>query len=188
MPDPRRSFVDLVKRHPYASAFTVVVILAVLGWGILQGIGGDEEAPIRVKNGSLDLTIQDSAQAWEALGGSGNWQIKNKKRPKNLFDVTITPATGKTCSGSLTATEPVIKLTYYDTADRVIMLESPANHIKVQPASGVTLSSPSANLLTYSGTGYLKEISAGKNPGQLSVLCTFANKDELDHITIDNPS
>jgi hypothetical protein len=144
-----------------------------------------DEAPIRVKNGSLDFTITDNTQQWEQPGGSDHWRIKDKDRKTDEFDVTIARY-GGTCTGPLSTQERFLQFTYSDGA--VIQVQSNKKFIMVKGINGATLSA-TGNVLSYGtrGDGYLAAIIAGKNVNQVTASCTFGDKKDLDSIVILNP-
>lgn len=188
------------------TAFAAVGVVAVLAAGtmLLNAIGvidfdlktlfsDSDEAPIRVRNGSLGFTIV-GGQEWEPIGASGNWRIANADRHREEFEVTVAVTGDATCGGKLTATGSDIVLVYERdndpaTANSVrIVLQSAGRRTVVKPDVGVvlTMDSNSPEQLTYqAGSGFLQSIAVG-NGGNPATMCSFTSGAQLDHIIILN--
>ena len=152
-----------------------------------------DEAPIRVRNGSLDLIVTGN-QKWEQVGTSGTWRIKNARRHREEFEVTIAVRAGATCGGSVTATGPDIVLVYERDNDESttntarIVLQSAGRRTLVRPDTGVTMTWDASTpaLLRYTAAaGYLKSIAVGSGASP-AVLCTFTSAAQLDHMIVLN--
>jgi hypothetical protein len=205
-PPDRNSWMPRSRTNRITLAFAVLGILAVLATAtvvlrvfgvikqdIFQLLTDSDEAPIRVRNGSLDLTIL-GAQGWEQVGTSGNWRIMNASRHREEFEVTIAVRAGATCGGARTATGPDVVLTYENdnnesTANTSrIVLQSAGRRTLVRPDTGVTMTwdAKAPELLRYQVSGgYLKSIAvgSGSNP---AVICTFTAATQLDHLIVLN--
>lgn len=172
------------------------VVLRVVGitkFDILTLFTDSDEAPIRVRNGSLDFSIV-GGQRWEQVGGSGNWRIKNATRHREEFEVTIAVRTGATCGGALTATGSDIVLVYEnDDNDSTsntskISLHSQGRRTVVKPDSGVTMTwdAKSPATLNYQASGgFLRSIAVG-NGANPATICSFSSRVQLDHLIILN--
>ncbi len=179
------SLMEVITQYPVA--FTVAVVTGaalVVGTLMLMGTFSDsDEAPIRVKDGSLDLYLLSTTQEWQQAGTSGNWHIDGTVRYKDEFEVTVAPKTGATCSGSYTGTGSDVVLSYGTSEVR---LQSVGNHTQVRPGNGVTLTLASSQKLTYSpGSGFITAIAVGTGTS-LRTICTFSAAGQLDHILMLN--
>lgn len=156
----------------------------LIKWSILQLFDSDE-APIRVRGGSLDLFILSGSQQWIESGTSGNYNITNSKRFKDEFEVTVAVKAGATCGGAQTATGSDVIVTYSD--DKTIRLQSQSKHTWVKPGTGVTLSVDAAlpQKLSYTPAGFIKSIAVG-NGANPATLCSFTAANQLDHIIVLN--
>ena len=193
----RRALLTLAAIGLVAVVVETTVILKDLGlieWDLIELLTDSDEAPIRVRNGSLNLRIEGS-QVWEQIGGSDNWRIAHARRHKEEFDVTIAVRGGATCGGALTATGADIVLVYErDNDDSTtntarIVLQSAGRRTVVRPDSGVTLGTEAktADVLTYSShEGYLKSIAVGSGANP-AVICTFGAREQFDSMVILNP-
>lgn len=173
-----------IKEHPVLFTLAVLTGVAITAVGFVLGGGDSDEAPIRVKNGSIELRILANGQEWEAVGNSGNWRIKSAQRFGD-FDVTAAVRSGATCAPSQTATGADIVLTYSD--NRTIRLESAGQRTMVKPGTGITMTLATPQQLKYqpSGSGFLTQIAVGTG-GNPTVLCSFTAASQLDHILILN--
>ena len=174
-----------------AGSTVILKSVGAIKWDIFDLLTDSDEAPIRVRNGSLDLSIQGS-QEWEEVGSSGTWRIANATRYREEFEVTIAVRAGATCGGSLTATGSDIVLIYERTdaaASTVkIVLQSAGRRTMVRPDTGVTLTSDAAtpDILRYTAApGFLKSIAVG-NGANPAVICSFTSASQLDHMLILN--
>ena len=176
------------------AGFTVVLkAVKIIKWNIFDLLTDSDEAPIRVRNGSLYFSIV-GAQTWEQVGSSGTWRIGNADRFKEEFDVTVAVRAGATCGGSLTATGPNVVLVYENddnpatTNTSQIVLQSAGFRTLVRPDPGVTLtwSASIPSVLTYQvNGGFLKSIAVGSGANP-AVLCTFTAAAQLDQLVILN--
>lgn len=168
-------------------------IMGVIEHDFSKILSDSDEAPIRVRNGSLEFTIL-AAQGWEQIGSTPNWRIANADRHRDDFEVTVAVRAGATCGGALTATGSDIVLTYENDDDpgttntSRIVLQAAGRRTMVRPDSPVTLSrdpsSPWTLRYQVSG-GHLKSIAVG-NGANPAVLCSFTAGAQLDHMLILN--
>jgi hypothetical protein len=200
----KRSWTSLWRSNPITMTFAAVGLVAVVAatttvilntvglikFDLLRLLSDSDEAPIRVRNGSLELRLLDPDQKWENVSSNNNpkWKIKRAKRHQAKFDITVAAKAGAVCTaGPLTAIEPVVQFTYSDGV--IIVLQAEADTKKkwttVLPTAQMTAN---ANVLTHgtSGAGYLSSIAAGASLPDLKEICSFANKDQLDSILILN--
>ena len=176
------------------AGFTVVLkSVGVIKWNIFDLLIDSDEAPIRVRNGSLDFTIT-GAQGWEQVGASGTWRIANATRHREEFEVTVAVRSGATCGGSLTATGVDIVLVYENDNDETttrtsrIVLQSAGFRTLVRPDTGITMTWDAGTpaLLRYqTEAGYLKSIAVGSGTNP-AVICSFTSAAQLDHLLILN--
>lgn len=193
----KTSFIAFWRAHPIAATFATIGLLAVLAgttivlhkiglidFDLIQQFHDSDEAPIRVRNGSLDLYLVSTTQEWEQVGGSDNWKLSAGKRFKDDFEVTVAVKAGATCGGSLTATGSDVVFTYNN--DKKIRIQSQSKHTFVKP-DGVTLTrdTNSAQKLMYSENGFIKTIAVG-NGANPTTMCTFTAANQLDHVIILN--
>ena len=192
------------KRVTYAFAiigvFTVVALtsmaLRVVGlieWDLIKTLSDSDEAPIRVRNGSIEFTIV-GFQGWEQVGSSGNWRIANATRHREDFEVTLAVRAGATCGGALTATGSDIVVTYENDNDPAttntsrIVLQAQGRRTMVRPQSPVTMTydNKSPWTLRYQAAeGHIKSIAVG-NGSNPAVICSFSGREQLDHMLILN--
>ena len=167
-----------------AGATVVLKAIRVIDWSILDVLTDSDEAPIRVRNGSIDLNLLSGSQQWKPSGTSGNYRIPGAHRYKEEFDVTVTTRGGAVCP-AFVGTGPDIILTFSD--DKVVRLQSAGFHTVAKPENGAILTwSPSApQMLRYAATGHIKSIAVGSGSSP-TVMCSFTGPDQLDHISILN--
>ena len=167
-------------------AGTAVILnkVGLIEFDLLRFLAESDEAPIRVRNGSLDLFVLSQSQAWEQSGASGNYRIPNTERYKDEFEVTVAVKAGATCAAH-TATGSDVVITYNN--DKSIRLQSQNRHTFVKPDSGVTFvwSKASAQQLRYDSQGFIKSIAVGGGANPATV-CSFTAANQLDHIIILN--
>jgi hypothetical protein len=192
----RRALLGLAAIGLVAVVVETTVILkniGVIDFNLIELLTDSDEAPIRVRNGSLDLRIEGSQQ-WQQIGGSDNWRIAHARRFKEEFEVTVAVRTGAVCGAVLTATGADIVLVYEKDNDESttntarIVLQAAGRRTVVRPDNGVTLApdSKAPDLLQFAASaGYLKSIAVGSGTNP-AVLCTFTRADQLDHLLILN--
>jgi hypothetical protein len=194
-PADRRSWISLWRSNRITmvlAAFGVLALLAltsvalrVVGitkWDIFRVLTDSDEAPIRVRNGSLDIHLLSANQEWE--DDNGEWKIKGARRYKEEFEVTVAARAGAACGPSHTATGAAVVVTYSDNTE--VRFQSAGKKTKIKPGQG-TGSLIGGQRLQYGapGVGFIKQVAVG-TPGSPTPLCTFTQADQLDHILILN--
>jgi hypothetical protein len=196
---PRPSWISLWKTHIATMVFATIGILAVLTasslllyklgvieFNILRLLSDSDEAPIRVRNGSLDLELLSTTQKWTQAGTSGNWNISSSQRFKDAFDLVVAVRPGAACGGQSASGAEII-FTYSN--DKKVRLQSIGRHTWVKPDTGVTLTWDSATpgKLSYITDGFLKSIETGNGTGGgVTPMCTFTAANQLDQIVVLN--
>ena len=196
--------IDAVKSSRRGRAHTVSLALATVGVLTLLGLFAiglqmvgllsmspldwfdTDEAPIRVRNGSLDLILVTDSQEWEAVGGSPNWRIDGGERFTDNYEVTVAAKAGATCGVSMTATGSDVVFGYSN--GEKIRLQSTGRHTFVKPDNPNTTLARDPNneqVLRYAPSGYLQTIAVG-NGANPATLCTFTAATQLDHIIVLN--
>lgn len=167
------------------AGFTVVLkVIKVIDWSILDVLTDSDEAPIRVRNGSIDLNLLSSTQKWKQDGASGNYRIPGTHRSKEEFEVTVTTRGGALCP-AFTSTGPDVILTFSD--DKVVRLQSAGFHTLVKPENGATMTwnASAPQMLRYVADGHIKSVAVGSGASP-TVMCSFTGPGQLDHISILN--
>jgi hypothetical protein len=160
-------------------------MVGVLSFSLLDWFDTDE-APIRVRNGSIDLLLITKSQEWEPVGGSPNWRIDGGKRFTDNYEVTVAVKAGATCGGSYTGTGSDVVFTYSN--GEKIRLQSTGRHTFVKPDNANTTLTRDPNnkqLLQYAPAGYLQTLAVG-NGANPTTMCTFTAANQLDHILVLN--
>jgi hypothetical protein len=156
-----------------------VIVLAGLVAAARWVYFASEEPPIRVRNGSMNLVLDSgtwvtNGSAWSPSVGA----ITGK------YDVKVDLAEGITCLSGTTATGNVIKITYGDSPNP-IMITPAAKKTQVTPKGGFTNPTPIPRLLRYGTAGdgkYIRQIEV--LGGGSSFSCSFNNAQELFEIII----
>ena len=197
-PPGNRTWISLWRTNRVTIAFAALGILAtfaattvvlnkvgLIKFNLLQFFTDSDEAPIRVRNGSLDLIILSGSQSWTQAGSSGNWKLNSGERYRDEFDLTVAVRPGATCGGQ-SATGAEIIFTYSN--DKKIRVQSVGRHTLVKPDTGVSMTwdSASPEKLTYVTTGFLKMIEIGNNSGGVTPMCSFTAANQLDQVILLN--
>lgn len=157
------------------AALAGAVVVAGLVYVASAFFASDDEPPILVKNGSIELHLLSSDKSWVQESGTSKWKISGGTRGKEPFDVTVA-FTGGVCS-SQTATGPVVRITYSDLT--YIDLEAKNKSTRVTPGPDKQLTRVSDQLLSYPATGYINGITVNGTP-----LCAFTAASQLTHVLI----
>ena len=176
-----------------ALASVALRVIGVIEWDFTKTLSDSDEAPIRVRNGSVEFTIV-GLQGWEPIGASGNWRIANATRHREDFEVTLAVRAGATCGGALTATGSDIVVTYENDNDPAttntsrIVLQAQGRRTVLRPESPATLTHDKASPWTLryqAAEGHVKSIAVG-NGANPAVICSFTAREQLDHMLILN--
>ena len=183
-----RSLFGVISDHPILFGFALAAGAALLGGALLLlgAFSDSEEAPIRVRSGSIDLYILSGTQQWEQVGGSDTWRIQNAERYKEEFEVTVAVRAGADCGGSMTATGSDIVLTYNN--NNQVRLQSAGYRTVVKPGNGVSMTwdATTPQKLSYVVTGgFIRSIAVG-NGTNPATMCSFSAPGQLDHLIVLN--
>ena len=146
----------------------------LLGVVIADQLLGGNEAPIRVKNASIEFRIAGGDHHWQSIG-SNRYRVNgpNKNQSDYYFEVA-----GLNCSLSGNGET----VTFQHSDGKTFTLGVDANHTQVTAPSGVTLtitSTSNGSLLSYSSpNGYLRNVKVG---GQ---ECSFSSKLEFYYMLL----
>lgn len=165
------------------AGFTIVLkSVGAINWSILDLLSDSDEAPIRVRNGSIEIRLLSSTQKWH--DNAGEFGIAGARRHKEEFDVTVTARNGAVCPATVGTGADVI-LTYSDNTS--VRFKSAGRHTKVKGENGATLTwnASAPQVLLYPRDGYIKSIAVGQG-GNPPTMCSFTAADQLLRIDILN--
>jgi hypothetical protein len=154
----------------------VLVLLGTAGCGASRfnsTLAGDE-APIRVKSGSIDLDLLTAVQVWEPAGTADKkrWKISGGTRNQNEYLVIVLPSDVSKCKpfAVVSRTVQVIHGGATEAANN-IEFRSTGNHTMV--TSQQDLNASGRNLKYDPDDGFITEIRTDGGPS-----CTFDREDE----------
>lgn len=152
----------------------VLVALAGLGVAVTARQGGTEP-PIRVKNGSMDVTLDSGT--WVENGDA--WSPSTGTNAGTYF-VKVVEGTGFTCDANRTVgSGNVVSITY---SDGVTIRFTPASgRTGVRPKADLTRATPALLKHGAAGTGHISEVRVN---GPAGVTCSFPTTAALSEIRI----
>lgn len=123
-----------------------------------------DEAPIRVRNGTLEIKLLDDDQDFEEDNGSGpsngkKWKFKGKlSRKHNDYVVILLPGHLDKCPKGLIAVGKKIDVEYVD--GQKVHFKAPGNKTKIDAKHALEPSFIENGLLTYgAGGGYITKVT-----------------------------
>jgi hypothetical protein len=164
---------------PIATA-AVVGILVGFTIGILIPTASGDEAPIRVKNGSIELHLLSASAGWDEDGDRKNWKVKgDPERNGNDYEVIAAPTNSASCTNGLSATGNPVAFTDNDGA--TIEIRSTGRKTKVKSRDELTR--PTDQMIAQANAArFIREIKVGN-----TVLCTFSAKDTGLRVVLIDP-
>ena len=154
----------------------VAVLLVLAGIGVVLSARQGDEAPIRVKNGSMDVdlvsgTWVDNGDAWSPSTGA----------TAGTYFVKVVGGTGLSCDGNITAgSGNVVSVSYSDGL--TIRFTPASGRTGVRPKSGLTRATPSLLQHGSAGVGYISAVTV-VGPGT-PLRCTIPSAAALSEIHI----
>ena len=148
--------------------------------GILIPTASGDEAPIRVKNGSIELHLLSAAAEWNEDGDRKNWKVKgDPQRNGNDYEVIAAPTNSASCTTGLSATgNPV---TFTDNEGGTIEIRATGRKTKIKSRDDLTKSTAQM-IAQATATRFIREIRVGN-----TVLCTFSAKDTALRVVLIDP-
>jgi hypothetical protein len=130
-----------------------------------------DEAPIRVKGGSIDLELLRGDQTWKKTGGDDmRWKISGGRREHEDYSLAFDVKQGACTLDA--GRKTVVRVTYSDS--HWIEFSAQGNHTAVQSDVALRTSADERTLSYAVSTGYISGISLD---GRLA--CAFASKAEF---------
>ena len=149
------------------AAITAAAIVGAWAIGILAA--GDE-APIRVKNNSIDAEIVHKGTKWKEDGDRKKWKLTSGTRGGNDYDVFIAPKDAANCPDGVRFLGKTVRFTSSDNTS--VEFKATGNHTRVTADKDLALSADEKTL-SYSAAGaYISQILV-----DTKTVCTFAAKD-----------
>jgi len=160
-------------RTRFIVAVALLVVLAGIG-GVLSAMRADE-ATIRVRNGSMDVTLDSGT--WVENGDA--WSPSTGVTAGTYF-VKVVGGTGFTCDANRTVgSGNVVSISY---SDGVTIRFTPASgRTGVRPKSDLTRATPALLKHGAAGTGHISEVKVN---GPAGVTCSFPTTAALSEIRI----
>ncbi len=164
-----------------AAAVGVVVGAVIVVIGVWSGfvLAGDE-APIRVKQGSIEIELLYAGKEWKQDGTAQNWKMKTGTRTSEDYELYIAPSNSANCSGGLTPKGKVIRFEYSDGA--YVQLQAQNFKTRVTANRDLVKSSNGSTLTYQTATGGISLIKV-----DTTNICTFAQPDpKLAVVLVDH--
>ena len=165
----------LFREHPVVAAGVglLVVIGTLLIWRL---ISGGDEAPIRVRNGSIDLILQNTTtQVWKKTGN--HWTISAGTRNHDDYTLKLSAASGA-CKNT-SQRKRTVKL--YSSDNHWIELRATGRHTNVTSDVSLSISSDGLTLSYTPKDVYVMTIELD---GELS--CAFKSSAELTWLDLQD--
>ena len=176
------SFFRVWADNPYAAAMAVAIValvVATMACARRQEFLAGDEAPIRVRNGSIELQLLHGSQEWESVNDRKNWKVKNEpQRQRDAYEVTVAPSDASSCTnGVFVATGDTVEIT---TSAGSIQLKLTGRKTRVR-SSDVDLEGRGSLLRDPAQGSHIRKIVVG------DLACTFDSKDEKLRVIIMDP-
>jgi hypothetical protein len=152
-----------------------------------------DEAPIRVRNGSLELYVASNNQKWKHAtnpGDARHWRISGGKRANAALSIAIAvnPSAGPGVSCSNQAgTGDLLTISYSVNGVTVTVHDDPndTKHTLVESNADLVVSKKDTNerLLAYEPAGYINNITLTKG-GTAVASCSFTKAEQLGDLVI----
>jgi hypothetical protein len=129
-----------------------LVVGAIAGGVIVDTLFGGNEAPIRVKNTSIDLRLLGPDHRWQRLG-TDRYSVQGPPKGRSDYYIEIE---GTNC----TVSEYGATVALEHSNGTILTVAEEGNHTRVTPSGNVALTiSPDQKTLTYSaGNGFLRVV------------------------------
>ena len=158
------------RKHPWIAGGLLLIMLPIAGCNPV-GFFYSDEAPIRVKGGSIHLELLDTTHTWKKVGGDNTrWKISGGRRIHEDYVLTFDAKQG-TCNVT-TDRKTTVRVTYID--HHYVEFSGQGNHTAVRSDVALSTSTDERTLSYAIADGY---ISAIELDGRLA--CSFASRAEF---------
>ena len=163
-------FGSLLRNHPW-TWWVLIVTALVAGACSKSEFAGGDEAPIRVKGGSIHLELLNGTRTWKKLGSDEkHWKMSAGRRDHADYALTFDANQG---ACNVTAgRKTTVRVTYSD--NHWIEFTAQGNHTKVESDVDLRTSTDERTLSYEVSSGYISSISTDG-----SLTCAFASAGEF---------
>ena len=161
------------------AAFAALLTGAVT-YGFFQLVLADDEAPIRVRHGSIILEVVDSGVEWRQIGADQkHWKLSRGSRQTDRYQLYLAPTDPAHCQNTTQTTADVLRFVINDTPTMWIEVKSVGRKTDVTSSIPLVLSANEREL-SFGDTGnYVTSILLDG-----TARCSFAAKDPNLHTFI----
>jgi hypothetical protein len=161
------------------AAFAALLTGAVT-YGFFQLVLADDEAPIRVRHGSIILEVVDSGVEWRQIGADQkHWKLSRGSRQSDRYQLYLAPTDPAHCQNTTQATGGVLRFVLNDTPTMWVEVKSVGRKTDVTSSIPLELSA-NGRELSFGDTGnYVTSIVLDG-----TARCSFAAKDPNLHTLI----
>lgn len=136
-----------------------------------------DEAPIRVKNFSIDIEVVHAGRTWSAQSRK-HFRMSGREKGSDLYEIYLAPTDPAACHGTVRFEAGAVDFRYTD--GNVVRIESVKKKSEVTSTNDLALSSDRKRL-AYSPAGHIEAILIGG-----SEVCTFRGADRgLSIVLVD---
>src|SRR3954468_1177764 len=164
-----------------AGAVGVVVGASIVAAGIWFGVlAAGDEAPIRVKHGSMDFELAYRGKKWKEDGDKKRWKMASGTRNSDGYALYITVSNSASCPGGLNPTGDRIRFQYSEgTATTSVELKSQNKKTKLVSDKDLETSADGMTISYKSGSGYISLVNVDGTD-----VCKFTEKDSKLNIVL----
>jgi hypothetical protein len=161
-----------LRNHPWTTSGLLLITLASGACSPERFFGGDE-APIRVKGGSIHLELLTGAQTWMKVGSDDKrWKMSGGRRNHADYALTVNAKAG--CS-AIAGRKTVVRVTYSD--NHWIEFSGQGNHTAVTADVGLSTSTDQRTLSYVVSSGHISAISLDG-----SLVCAFGSAGDFQSL------
>ena len=177
----RATLFEVWAAHPVVALLTALLgalTAAAVSYYAFRILAAGDEAPIRVRNGSIEIEVVHRDRTWrDQSGGAQNrWRLSRGTRSSDEYQLYLAPTDPSHCSNVTSTRGRVIRFILNDNEQMWIEVRSTGR--KSEVTSGIPLQlSGDERVLSFGGTGnFITDISVDG-----SVRCTFPSNDAALH-------
>ena len=160
-----------------AVAAFATLLTGAVSYGVFQTLAADDEAPIRVRHGSIILEVVHASQHWRQVGSNQrHWKLSRGTRQSDQFQLYFAPTDPAHCHNAVNVRGLVVRFVLNNDPQMWVQLQSTNRKTDVTSGIPLDLSADEKELSFGGAENFVTSITVDGTE-----RCSFTTKDTALH-------